>query len=205
MGRGRWHHGRVQVDPGRAKAVVRRRLIAARDTLGGRDSAAAALSDHLLAQPWADSTTVAAYVPVGSEPGSRDLLDRLRDRGVRVLLPVVTGRELHWVTYAGELRPGPWDLLEPVGPALAPDALAAADAVLVPALAVDRHGTRLGRGAGFYDRALPHVRPDTPLIALLHDGELLTETLPAEPHDIPMTHAVTPVQGLVHLDGAAHR
>ena len=70
--------------------------------------------------------------------------------------------------------------------------------VLVPALAVDRRGVRLGRGAGFYDRSLTLARPDTPLIAVVRDDELL-DRLPAEPHDVRMTHALTPQKGLVDL------
>lgn len=191
----------VAVDPSEAKAAVRRRLLTARSAREDGELTAAALQGHVLGQPWASGSSVAAYAPVGSEPGSRGLLDALRRQGVRVLLPVVAGRELHWSSYDGALRAGPWDLLEPTGPVLPPTALATADAVLVPALAVDPNGTRLGRGAGFYDRALPHARPGIPLVALLHDGELLAEMLPAEPHDIPMTAAVTPARGLVHLGG----
>jgi 5-formyltetrahydrofolate cyclo-ligase len=69
---------------------------------------------------------------------------------------------------------------------------------LVPALAVDRAGVRLGRGAGFYDRALPLADPAARLIAVVRDDELV-DALPAEPHDVPMTHALTPSSGLVTL------
>ncbi|MGH3580223.1 MAG: 5-formyltetrahydrofolate cyclo-ligase, partial [Mycobacterium sp.] len=72
--------------------------------------------------------------------------------------------------------------------------------VLVPALAVDRRGNRLGRGAGFYDRALPLADPDARLIAVVRDDELLDE-VPAEPHDVAMTHMLTPGLGVVALTG----
>jgi 5-formyltetrahydrofolate cyclo-ligase len=71
-------------------------------------------------------------------------------------------------------------LLEPSGPRLGPAAVADAHLVVVPALAVDRTGTRLGRGGGSYDRALARVR--APSVALLYAGELV-DALPAEPHD----------------------
>lgn len=71
--------------------------------------------------------------------------------------------------------------------------------MLVPALAVDRWGTRLGRGAGYYDRSLHRARPGTPLVALPHDGELVDDRLPAEPPDIPMTAAITPGGGVVEF------
>lgn len=186
--------------PAEAKAVIRRRLLTARADLTDLDAAARSLRGHLLAQSFAaPGHVVAAYVPVGREPGSVDLLDALVAGGVRVLLPVVVGRELDWAVYDGTLRAGPWRLREPAGPPLGVAALATVDVVLVPALAVDRDGARLGKGAGFYDRALTHVRAGTPLLALLHDGEVLDEPLPVEGHDVPMTGAVTPTDGVVLL------
>ena len=70
--------------------------------------------------------------------------------------------------------------------------------VIVPALAVDRRGVRLGRGRGFYDRSLDGRNPKTRLIAMVRDVEFVDE-LPADPHDVPMTHALTPRRGLVAL------
>jgi 5-formyltetrahydrofolate cyclo-ligase len=77
-------------------------------------------------------------------------------------------------------------------------AIAAADLVLLPALGADRHGVRLGRGAGYYDRSLVFASPATDLVAVVRDAELV-ERLPAQDHDIPMTGALTPGQGLVRL------
>ncbi len=149
--------------------------------------------------------TVCAYVPVGTEPGSPELLDTLFDRAGRVLLPVArTGADggpmpLRWGEYRpGALVPGPWGLLEPQEPWLPASALAEADLVIVPALAVDRRGVRLGRGAGFYDRSLPGRNPAARLIAVVRDDELLDE-LPAEPHDVAMTDALTPRRGVISL------
>jgi 5-formyltetrahydrofolate cyclo-ligase len=80
---------------------------------------------------------------------------------------------------------------EPPGARLGPSAVADADVVLVPALAVDAHGARLGRGGGSYDRALARVAPGRAVVALLYDGEVHL-TVPSEPHDRPVTMAVTP-------------
>ncbi len=96
----------------------------------------------------------------------------------------------------GRLRTAARGLLEPAGPRLGPEALADCDLVLVPALAVDRAGRRLGRGGGSYDRALPRARGL--VVAVLHDGELV-EQLPAEPHDVAVRAVVTPSGGLMHL------
>ena len=112
--------------------------------------------------PWCGAgDTVCAYVPVGSEPGSPAMLDALAGLGVRVLLPVAREDEtgtplpLQWGEYrAGGLVDARFGLREPEPPWLGVDAIAAASVVLVPALAVDLAGVRLGRGAGFYDRSL---------------------------------------------------
>lgn len=183
------------------KAELRAAVIARRRALSApvRDSEARALTGYATGLG-AAGQTVCAYVPVGSEPGSRDLLDVLVVNGVRVLLPVVEDDgPLRWGTYVGgELVSARFGLLEPAGPTLAPEAIAAAATVLVPALAVDRTGVRLGRGAGFYDRSLPMASPAARLIAVVRDDELVSE-LPADPHDVPVTHALTPGGGVVAL------
>lgn len=131
--------------------------------------------------------TVAAYVPVGTEPA-------FTVTG-RVLLPVTPPEPgpLDWA-WSGELAPGPFGLLEPVGPRLGHDALASVDTVLLPALGVSRGGVRLGRGAGYYDRSL---RPGPRLIAVVYDDELV-DRLPSEPTDVPVHAALTP-SGLVEF------
>ncbi|MFR9673537.1 5-formyltetrahydrofolate cyclo-ligase [Streptomyces sp. TR06-5] len=147
----------------------------------------------------ADARTVAAYVSVGREPGTGPLLDALRDRGVRVLLPVLLpDDDLDWAEYEGRdgLAPAARGLLEPQGPRRGPGAVMAADAVLLPGLAVDGRGVRLGRGGGSYDRVLARLesagrRPA--LVVLLYDGEVL-ERVPSERHDRPVTAAVTPTE-----------
>ena len=150
-------------------------------------------------------STVCAYAPVGSEPGTVDMLEVLLRRADRVLLPVARTSDddvplaLRW----GEYRPGDlvtarWGLLEPPQPWLPQSVLAEAELVLLPALAVDRRGVRLGRGNGFYDRSLAARDPKARLVAIVRDTELVDE-LPVEPHDVPMTHALTPERGLTAL------
>lgn len=142
-----------------------------------------------------------AYVPTRTEPGSTDLLDAVAEVAWRVLLPI-TGEPgpLSWVEYSGAdgLRPAKYGIREPVGPVLPPESLSDVECMLIPALAVDLRGTRLGRGAGFYDRTLGSVGPQTRLVAIVRDSELV-ETLPADDHDVPMGWALTPGGGLTQL------
>jgi 5-formyltetrahydrofolate cyclo-ligase len=190
------------------KAALRERLLAARRSVSDdvRAEQASMLADHV-ERLVIDGGTVCAYVPVDAEPGSIELLDVLLRTADRVLLPVARTTAdddavaLQW----GEYRPGQlvtarFGLLEPPGPWLPATTVAEAGAVLVPALAVDRTGARLGRGRGFYDRTLVLRHPQAWLIAVVRDEELLDE-VPHEPHDVPMTHALTPGLGLVELVG----
>ncbi len=149
--------------------------------------------------------TVCAYVPIGSEPGSPRLPDCLLDLGARVLLPVVghsavgSPQALRWGEYRpGTLVSGGFGLREPPPPWLPAEAVGDSSVILVPALAVDRAGVRLGRGAGFYDRSLLLARPDARVVAVVRDDELV-DRLPQQPHDVLMTHALTPNRGLVGL------
>jgi 5-formyltetrahydrofolate cyclo-ligase len=133
---------------------------------------------------------VAGYLPLRTEPGSLELLAGVAERGARVLVPrVLPDRDLDWVDWephgAGEVDP-----MAPPGTSLGTGAIADADVVLVPALAVARDGTRLGRGGGSYDRALSRARPGAQLVALLYDEELVDD-VPRDPWDVGVTAAVT--------------
>lgn len=179
-----------------AKLALRDQLVTARGRLplseiGAR---AHAVSDLLLAAPEVRrAATVAAYVSVGREPGTGVLLDALAVAGKRVVLPLLEpDNDLDWAAYTGPegLASAGRGLLEPVGPRLGADAIATADVVVVPGLAVDRTGLRLGRGGGSYDRALGRVPVGTFTCVVLNDEEILDQ-VPAAPHDRRVTAAVT--------------
>ncbi|MFF5404107.1 5-formyltetrahydrofolate cyclo-ligase [Streptomyces misionensis] len=186
------------------KRKLRRDLLSVRSGLpeddvreSGRALAARALELPELAR----ARTVAAYVSVGSEPGTGALLDALRARGTRVLLPVLLpDNDLDWGEYTGReslarvQHGGKMALFEPSGARLGPGAVTGADVVLLPGLAVDARGMRLGRGGGSYDRVLARLeragaRPR--LVVLLYDAEVV-DRVPAEAHDRPVHAVVTP-------------
>jgi 5-formyltetrahydrofolate cyclo-ligase len=182
---------------GAAKTALRERYLARRAArpAAERAAASAAVAAALL-RGLAGTRAFAAYAPEETEPGHGRLPAAYTQLGARVLLPVVPpeGRELSWAVDTGRLAPGRYGLLEPVGPRLGATAVGTVDIVVVPALGVDRRGVRLGRGGGYYDRALRHARPDAVIVALVFDDEFVDE-LPAEPHDRPVTAVVTPSGG----------
>jgi 5-formyltetrahydrofolate cyclo-ligase len=186
-----------------AKAALRTRVLTARRAMApdARVAAGAAISHAVLRLPEVTTAgTVAAYLSIGTEPSTVNLLEALRSRGVRVIVPVLRDDlDLEWAEYDGSTRLAQVDhgLLEPTGPRLGVDAIGAADVVVVPGLAADRHGVRLGRGGGSYDRALARVPPGRPVLVLLYDGEVLP-AVPADPHDRRITAAVTP-SGIMHF------
>ncbi|MEU9505187.1 5-formyltetrahydrofolate cyclo-ligase [Micromonospora sp. NPDC048170] len=188
----------------RAAVLARRRTLTApqRDDAAGRVQAELVALVRRLRPP-----RMTAYVPVGSEPGGPDLpavLHAALPPGGELLLPVLCDDlDLDWAAWSGPagLVAAGRGMREPAGPRLGRAAVAGAQLVVLPALAVDRRGLRLGRGGGSYDRALARVPATALTVVPLHDGELV-EALPAEPHDRPVRAVVTPAGGLRTLDAA---
>lgn len=190
------------------KALLRSGVMGARGKLSAaeRGTAGRLLRDAVLSLPQVQMAgTVAVYYSVRTEPETRGLVYGLWKRGTYVVLPVVReDGDLDWASYEGpeSMVPGPHGLLEPGETRRGVAAVARADAVIVPALAVDRAGNRLGRGRGHYDRALARVGPMVPLLALLYDDELV-DRVPAEPHDVPVRAVVRPGHGVTVLPAAS--
>ena len=180
-----WDAARVRAGPPESgKATLRADVLAARQTMGPMQRAndSRAITRFVLTLPeMSTARRVAAYVSIGTEPATAELLRALRSRNLLVLVPVLRpDRDLDWVAYGSQDQV-----------VLGVDAVSGADLIVVPALAVDGSGHRLGRGGGSYDRALARLPADRLVAALLFGPELVPE-LPAEPHDRPVTAAVTP-------------
>ncbi|MBU4213640.1 MAG: 5-formyltetrahydrofolate cyclo-ligase [Actinobacteria bacterium] len=184
----------------RAKLSPRRRLLAGEG-----------ISHVVLSIPAVQGArTVAAYVARADEPPTGPLIEALAQAGVRVLLPVLgEGLSRCWAPYTGAdelVVRAPGRPPEPPGPPLAADAVADADVVVVPALAVDTSGARIGQGAGWYDRVLPLVGPEAMTVAVVFTSEVydaLTRPLPSEPHDRSVRAVATPQYWLPLGDPAA--
>lgn len=160
----------------------------------GHDAVCEAFTERAL-QAVEGCDAVAAYVSVGFEPCTRLLLARLEQRGVSVLLPVL-GPHLSrsWGRFQGTADLGdraPGRPPEPSGEILPAEAVAEVDALIVPALAVDRSGRRLGQGGGWYDRMLPLRAEGVPTFAMVHPDELVASPLPTEEHDERVDAVIT--------------
>jgi 5-formyltetrahydrofolate cyclo-ligase len=192
-------------DPIEAKDELRRGIRTRRGARSprARADAATAFADVLdTVAAVRDAGCVATYAARAGEPGTQVLIDRLAGRGTRVLLPVLgKGLARDWAAYEpGEtLRErAPGRPPEPGGPALGADAVAQADVVVVPALAVDTAGNRLGQGGGWYDRMLALVPDGVPVIAVVFPEEVYDAAdrpLPTQEHDRPV-HAVATTEGV---------
>lgn len=184
-----------------SKEDVRTELLARRSTMIQADRAAAAeaIAQHAAAVPaLVRARRVAVYLSMASEPGTGPLIDALLARGTEVVAPIsLPDHTLDWACVEPEAPTATASvgMPEPTGPRLGPDTPSTCDLIVLPALAVDHSGHRLGRGAGYYDRALAGV--DVPRCALVFAHELLPE-VPHEDHDVAMQMALTP-QGLFRV------
>jgi len=135
------------------------------------------------------ATTIAAYLPYGTEPDIGGFIAAAHAAGTRLIMPVSnTDGTLSWVEYTGQTEPGIFGFDEPIGK---PASLQEAQLILVPASAADSRGNRLGKGKGYYDIALAESTANAITAAVIYEAELLA-AVPTEAHDHPMNYIVTP-------------
>jgi len=187
------------------KARLRREMVARRDAVPteARARLAAALTAHVTALPqYVAARSVLATMAIGSEWSTRDFIERSRAAGKIIVLPRVTPAprhlELHAVAdFERDLVPGVWEIPEPDPARCRKVELAQVDFALVPALAIDHGGYRLGYGAGYFDRLLSR-RGKVPYCVTALPSAFIVERLPREAHDAP-------VDGIVNEFGPAGR
>lgn len=184
----------------REKKALRSRLRAARreraaaTPAADRARASQLLAEHTLAYLASLSprpACVTAFESMPTEVPTEGLLLALREAGIDVIVPITQpDLSLHWARWLG---PGVH------GPTQGPDAVGQADVVLIPAMAVDTGGRRIGQGGGCYDRTLPRRRAGAPIVALVADAEYVSWALPVEPTDHPIEGVITPRTGYLPL------
>lgn len=140
--------------------------------------------------PWTVARTVLLYHPLADEVDVRPLLQAALDDGKQVLLPVVVGDDLLLRSYAGpnQMAVGAFGILEPTGDVFAPAGYDRIDLVVVPGMAFDSDGHRLGRGRGYYDRLLPRIR-HARRVGVCFPFQLV-EQVPSEVHDVVMDQVI---------------
>ncbi len=178
----------LPTDKGEARRAVRatRR---ARDVDPSARQADAARSARALRERWAGRRpgTLAAFRSLPTEPECGGIIDAAHEAGWQVIVPVMLeDKDLSWVE------------ADAPGRLLGVDAIGRAAIVVVPALAIDRDGMRLGQGGGSYDRALPRRSRSAWTVALVHDDELALR-VPRDEHDVSVDAVVTPGHGVIDL------
>ena len=140
---------------------------------------------------WQEAGTVLLYYPLPDEVDVRPLIKAAFESGKRVLLPVVKDEDLELRLYEGEtsLKKGAFGIMEPTGEMFAEENYSEIQLALIPGMAFDRAGHRLGRGKGYYDRLLPKLK-EAKLTGICFPFQLLDD-VPAEPHDIPVQVVIT--------------
>lgn len=181
-----------------SKNELRKSVIAARNRLVEEEieDKSAAVAHRLLGlDEYLKAGTVMAYVDFRNEVQTGSIIRDALRRGKRVVVPVtdVPGKKLtpaQITDFPGDLAPGAWGILEPKPERLRPVPPEEIDIVIVPGVAFDTAGNRLGYGGGFYDRFLLQTRPDCVYAALAFELQVRPNVYPGE-HDLPVHMLVT--------------
>lgn len=138
---------------------------------------------------------VCIYMSLPEEPPTKDLINEVKKLGRNVWLPRINGNDLLWIKNPDNFAKGPYGIDEPVGDGVLAKEIKNLGVVILPALAVDVNGTRLGKGKGFYDRVLAQISEDVKRIVLLFDLEFILE-IPKESHDMGVHTIATPYRSI---------
>jgi 5-formyltetrahydrofolate cyclo-ligase len=180
------------------KKQIREQAHANRNAQADKDELSRLICDRFRAMPeYTAARTIMYYVDVRSEVRTRQSLPAALGQGQKIVVPWCNTQgelELFHLENMDELAVGMYKILEPKPElrALPAKQVAATDLdlVMVPGVAFDRRGARMGHGKGYYDKLLQHARPDATLVALAFECQLFPE-IPTAPHDIFMDRIIT--------------
>jgi 5-formyltetrahydrofolate cyclo-ligase len=179
------------------KTRLRREALARRDAETGRDARSRVIVERVLNLPAYEAAgLISVFVGVGSEVDTLPLIESALARGKRVAVPWVDGRVLRLFELAGpaELAPAPFGLLEPPPDLRADPARAVepadVDLFVVPGVAFDASGARLGHGRGYYDGLLARARAGVPFVGAAFECQML-DHVPMSERDVYLTGVAT--------------
>lgn len=179
------------------KAKVRRQALDNRNAQENKDELSIKICERFVSLPeYAAAGTVMYYLDARSEVRTRHYMATALASSKRIVVPYCVEDVLHlfWLQNMDELAIGMWKILEPLDelrhlPEKSVD-VGELDLVMVPGVAFDRRGARMGHGKGYYDKLLQNARPDAPLVALAFECQIFPE-IPTAPHDIFMDKVIT--------------
>lgn len=181
-----------------SKLELRKNVIAGRNAMAPKQLAkkSAVIATKFLALPeYQRATTVMAYVDFRNEVQTASIIENALYQGKRLVVPItdVPNKRLilsQIVNFPDDLTPGTWGILEPKPHCVRPVEPGEIDLVIVPGVAFDTSGNRLGYGGGFYDRFLPQTKGGTTLVSLAFEMQIRPNVYPDE-HDIPVHILIT--------------
>ena len=182
-------------EPQETKQSLRKRLQETRRNTKLSDFDIDQLTKRGLFELSKTSGDVCIYMSLPEEPPTKDLINEVRKIGRNVWLPRINGDDLLWIKNPDSFAHGPFGIKEPVGEGVLAKEIKNLGAVILPGLAVDVNGTRLGKGKGFYDRVLSQISEDVKRIVLLFDLEFILE-IPKESHDMGVHTIATPYRSI---------
>ncbi len=176
------------------KVSIRQTILAMRKALGAAEKKSMSLLIQralIGTSEFAAARVIGLYAPVYNEVETAEVMREALSSGKTVLFPAVCsgGLEFRKIADPSELSKGAFGIPEPcpLCPVLAPDE---ADLVVVPGVAFDIDGRRIGYGKGYYDRTLHHLEGNGRLVGLCYDFQV-TQEIPGEPHDVRMDMIIT--------------
>ncbi|MDW7672979.1 MAG: 5-formyltetrahydrofolate cyclo-ligase [Bacillota bacterium] len=185
------------------KKELRQQILKQRQSLSAqevREKSEAIYNQLLNLKYFQQASAIMVYVDFRNEVQTQSIIREILSQGKRAIIPVCQQEGWKLIpsevyNFPEDLEPGTWGILEPKPGRLRPIEPTEIDLVLIPGVAFDQEGNRLGYGAGYYDRFLAKVSSETVFIALAFDLQVVSNTFPSE-HDIPV-HFILTETGLI--------
>ncbi|NMA02293.1 MAG: 5-formyltetrahydrofolate cyclo-ligase [Clostridia bacterium] len=186
------------------KKTIRQQYKTLRDSLSPREiekNSEAIYKFITSSSLWKEAQRIMCYLAIGNEVRTKAIIDKAWEEGKEVVIPVCTENAIILPSLLSsflDLEPRTMGILEPREGKLKEIDPQTIELCLIPGIAFDYQGNRLGFGAGYYDRFLPLLKNSTPKVALAHQVQVSKEPLPTNPYDIPMDYLCTEL-GLVSI------